>query len=124
MAGCRSFSLSDPAGNGSQTLLAFGFLVLSAYAAGELAAGSGLPKVVGYILSGILFGPSALGTVSDAAVSELAPVSSLAIALIAFLAGAELRWEEVRPRIGGLLRILFSELSVVFSQLRDSAARS
>ena len=35
------------------------------------------------------------------ATQQLAPVSSLAIALIAFLAGAELRWSELRERGAG-----------------------
>jgi len=104
-------------GYGSQALLAFGFLVLGAYAAGELATSIRIPKLVGYIIAGVAFGPSALGTVSTDAVSDLAPVSSLAIALIAFLAGAELRWSEVREHGGTILRILVSELGVTLVAL-------
>lgn len=100
------------AGYGSEALLAFGFLILAAYAAGELAVALRVPKLVGYLLAGVAFGPYALNTVGADAVADLAPVSSLAIALIAFLAGAELRWAEVRERGAAILRILGAELSV------------
>lgn len=96
------------------TLLTFGFLILAAYAAGELAAGFGLPKIVGYLLGGVLAGPGVLGTVSSRAAGELAPVSALAIAMIAFLAGAELRWDEIRARGVILLKLTISEVAVTF----------
>ncbi len=99
-------------GVGSESLLTFGFLILGAYAAGELAAGVGIPQLVGYLVAGVVFGPYALGTVSSDSVHALAPVSSLAIALIAFLAGAELRWEEIRARGGIVFRVLASELGI------------
>lgn len=99
-------------GFGAQSLLAFGFLILGAYAAGELAVGVGIPKLVGYLLSGVIFGPWSLKTVAADSVVALTPISTLAIALIAFLAGAELRIDEVRRRGRTILRILGSELVV------------
>lgn len=101
-------------GYGSQTLLTFGFLVLAAYTAGELATAVRLPKIVGYLAAGVCFGPAGLGTVSNASIHGLAPVSSLAIALIAFLAGAELRWQEVRNRWRAITKILVSEITLAF----------
>jgi Kef-type K+ transport system membrane component KefB len=101
-------------GRGSQALLTFGFLILAAYTTGELAVSLRLPRIVGYLLAGAIFGPSVLNTVTVDAVERLAPVSSLAIALIAFLAGAELRWQEVRERGRTILRILVSELGLTF----------
>jgi Kef-type K+ transport system membrane component KefB len=104
-------------GRGSEALLAFGFLILAAYTVGELTTLLGLPKIVGYLFAGILFGPSALGAVSTSAVGRLAPVSDLAIALIAFLAGVELRWSDLRTggaKLGKILGVemLFSLLAI------------
>lgn len=99
-------------GYASEPLLAFGFLILAAYAAGELAVAARLPKLVGYIAAGIVFGPSVFQTVTTDAIGDLAPVSSLAIALIAFLAGAELRWGDVRERGLAMLRILGVEVAL------------
>lgn len=103
--------------HGSRWLLAFGFLILAAHSVGELASMLRLPKIVGYITAGVVFGPSVLDTVPIDAVHELAPVSSLAIAIVAYLAGAELRWQEVRARAGIIIKILVGELSLNFVAL-------
>lgn len=105
------------AGQGSQALLAFGFLILAAYTVGEIATSLKLPKIVGYLVAGVVFGPSAFGIVSTFAADRLTPVSQLAIALIAFLAGAELRWKEVREHGVALLKITGTELLFGFVAL-------
>jgi len=101
-------------GHGGQWLLTFGFLVVAADAVGRLATGFRIPTIVGFLAAGVVFGPSGLGTISADALRQLAPVSSLAIALIAFLAGAELRWSELRSRGILILKILASEMSFTF----------
>lgn len=105
------------AGYGSQALLTFGFLILAAYTVGEIAKAMRGPAVVGYMVAGVVFGPAALGTISQEALTRLAPVSALAVALIAFLAGAELRWEELRERGIALLKVMTAELVLGFVAL-------
>lgn len=97
-------------GYGGQWLLTFGFLILAADTVGGLAASARLPRIAGYLVAGALFGPSLLGTVSTDATEQLAPVSSLAIALIAFLAGAELRWNELREHGVKIIKMLGIEM--------------
>jgi Kef-type K+ transport system membrane component KefB len=97
------------------SLLTFGFLILAAYTVGEIAVAVRLPKLVGYLVAGVIFGPDVLGVVTEAAVRELAPVSQLAIALIAFLAGAELRLDEVRRRGPTILKMLSAEMGLTFA---------
>ncbi len=106
-----------PLGEGTPAalvLMAFGFLVLGAYSVGELAAGIRLPKIVGYLVAGLVVGPASLNFVSVPVMEQLAPVSELAIAIIAFLAGAELQLEEVRSRGIMLLKMMTAELTVAF----------
>ena len=98
----------------AMALPVFGFLILAAYTVGELAAGIRLPKIVGYLAAGFAFGPAALEVVGADVVSFLAPVNQLAIGLIAFLAGAELQWREVRERGVLILKMMSSELLVSF----------
>lgn len=105
---------SDPA---ARLLLTFGFLILAAYSAGELAPTFRLPKIVGYLLGGLVFGPGVLGVVAASDVSALSGVSQLAIGLIAFLAGAELEWEELKARGRQLVVLTSTELAVVFVAL-------
>jgi Kef-type K+ transport system membrane component KefB len=101
-------------GQGSEALLSFGFLILAAYTVGEMASAVRLPKVVGYLLAGILFGPHLLAAVTPEGIARLTPVSDLAVALIAFLAGAELRWTEVRERATMLTKVMTAELGTAF----------
>ena len=101
-------------GHGGYWLLSFGFLVLAAYSAGELAAAGRLPKIVGYLAAGAAFGPFTLDVVNVEVLERLSPVSSLAIALIAYLAGAELRWGEIRSRASTIARIVSVELTLTF----------
>lgn len=101
-------------GYGGQWLLIFGFLIVAAEAVGDLAASIRLPKIVGHLLAGLLFGPSFLNTVDKESITQLAPVSSLAIALIAYLAGAELRWSELKERGVLILKILTVEMTLTF----------
>lgn len=101
-------------GQGSRALLAFGFVILTAYTTGQLAGTVGLPRIVGYLIAGAIFGPYVLGTVTSEAAQRLEPVNQLAVALIAFLAGAELRWHEVREKGVALLKVMTAELGVTF----------
>jgi len=106
-----------PLGEGTPAalvLMAFGFLILGAYSVGELATTIRLPKIVGYLVAGLAVGPAALNFVSTPVMEQLAPVSELAIALIAFLAGAELHLDEVRKRGVLLVKMMTAELSVSF----------
>jgi Kef-type K+ transport system membrane component KefB len=107
-------ALVAPFGGAGRSLLVFGFLILAAYSVGELAKQLHLPKIVGYLAAGLVFGPSVLNVVQAGAVQSLAPVSDLAIALIAFLAGAELEWGELRRRGVALLKLTGTELGITF----------
>ena len=106
--------LDQQHGPGAVTLLTFGFLVLAAYTSGELATLVNLPKITGYLVAGLLFGPAVAGTVTQATTVELEPVSRLAVALIAFLAGAELRWGELKERARAIFTMLGTEMSLSF----------
>ena len=71
--------------------------------AGTLAAGAGLPRITGFILVGIVAGPSALGLLPADAVGELRLIDRFALALIALLAGGELRADQLRPQARTIL---------------------
>lgn len=99
---------------GSGALLTLGFLILAAYTVGEIASNVGLPKLLGYLIAGMIFGPSGLGVVTSGAALRLQPLNELAVALIAFAAGAELKWQEVRERGPAYLKILGTEMPLTF----------
>lgn len=99
---------------GSGALLTLGFLILAAYTVGEILGSWGLPKLLGYLIAGILFGPSGLGTVTSGVVFKLQNISQLAVALIAFVAGAELKWKDVKKDGPLYARILGIEMPLTF----------
>lgn len=81
-----------PAFEGSFGVIsAVGFLLLAGMLASSVLEAIGLPHLTAYILVGVLAGPHALHLVDHQAVVDLAPVNTLALALIALAGGAELR---------------------------------
>ena len=82
----------------ARSTMTFGFLLLAAYLIGDVFSRLKLPKITGYILAGILFGPHLLDLVSASTVRELKLIDDLALTFIAFAAGGELRLAELRER--------------------------
>ncbi len=78
------------------TMTAIGFLVLAGTLLSELMEPLKLPHLSGYLLAGILGGPYALHLVDHQTVEQLAPVNTLALALIALAGGVELRVTTLR----------------------------
>jgi len=81
----------------SGTALAFGFLLLVAFFAGKIFAALRLPRLTGYIVAGIIAGPSVVALVSREMLRSLGPVQGVAICLIALTAGGELNLKRMRP---------------------------
>jgi Kef-type K+ transport system membrane component KefB len=95
MRALASFSAEEQTSAGVS--LALGYLLLSAYFIGGLFKSVGLPKLTGYIATGIAVGPSVLGLVSEPMVDSLRIVNGVAVALIALTAGSELEYRAMRP---------------------------
>jgi Kef-type K+ transport system membrane component KefB len=97
MHAVRSFAAAPEVGDASAAALAYGFLLLAAYLAGGLFARARLPRLTGYLVTGVIVGPKALGLLSPSMVADLAPCSGVAVALIALAAGAEIELAALRP---------------------------
>ncbi|MDX1566877.1 MAG: cation:proton antiporter [Longimicrobiales bacterium] len=95
-------NLNPPDWNAGYLAILTGFVLLVASVAGSLAVRAGLPRLTGFVVVGILAGPSVLGILSDEAVRQLRLIDEFALALIALLAGGELKKDEVLPRIGSI----------------------
>jgi Kef-type K+ transport system membrane component KefB len=95
------------------TMTAIGFLVLSGTLLSELLEPLGLPHLSGYLLAGIVGGPHVLHLVDHHTVSQLSPVNTLALALIALAGGVELRVSTLRSVAKSLTYANFFQSSVV-----------
>jgi Kef-type K+ transport system membrane component KefB len=82
----------------AETLISLGFILLAAFSFGELTYLFGLPRISGYLIAGIIFGPysdlifrtNLLSIFTDTAISDLKLLNGLAIGLIAISAGGEI----------------------------------
>jgi Kef-type K+ transport system membrane component KefB len=77
--------------------LTLGYLLLSAYFIGGLFKRVGLPRLTGYIATGVVVGPSVLGLVGGPMLESTRIVNGVAVALIALTAGSELEYRAMRP---------------------------
>ncbi len=89
-------------GDHVSSIYSLGFLLLAGTLTSELAEVLRLPHLSGYIAAGLVAGPHVLHLVDHAAVTDLSIVDSLALALIAFAGGAELRLEMFREGLRSL----------------------
>ena len=110
-----ALSAAAPAFPGAEVAVLIGFILLIANVAGSLAASSGLPRLTGYLIVGILAGPSVLGIASVEAVDELALIDNFALALIAMLAGGELKLSQLRPQARNILYVTLTVTGVVWA---------
>jgi Kef-type K+ transport system membrane component KefB len=98
----RSFVPRGATITGSGAALAFGFLLIVAVQAAHICDRLKMPRLTGYILIGIAFGPELAGLVSRRMLADLALVKGTAVGLIAFLAGCELNLRKLAPRLRAL----------------------
>lgn len=93
-----TFQAVSPSLGDGRLAIFVGFVLLSASAAGTVASAAGLPRITGFIVVGIVAGPSVLGLLPAEAVDDLQLINYFALALIAMLAGGELQVGSLRPQ--------------------------
>jgi Kef-type K+ transport system membrane component KefB len=96
MHATRTFTQGSEPGTAGISL-GVGYLLISAYLGGRLAADLGLPKLTGYLITGLLAGPYVLSLLSSGMVNNLTLVNGIAVSLIALTAGAELDLRALKP---------------------------
>jgi Kef-type K+ transport system membrane component KefB len=98
----------------ARSTMTFGFLLVTAYLFGDVLSHVKIPKITGYILAGILFGPHALGLIDVATVRELKLIDGLALTFIALAAGGELQLAQLRQQRRGIAMSVLFQTVVVF----------
>ncbi|MFH2006355.1 MAG: cation:proton antiporter [bacterium] len=98
----------------ARTTLAFGFMLLAAYLSGDALAHLKMPKITGYILAGIIFGPYVLNFVSRDTVTDLKLIDDLALTFIALAAGGELRLKDLKARQKSIILTVLFLSGIVF----------
>ena len=101
-------------GMASDTML-LGFLLLAAYVAGEVAREIRLPRITGYLIIGILFGPHVLGLLPQYAVTSFRLINGVALSVIALQAGGELQLSRLSARFRSLAAIIGFQIVLIMA---------
>ena len=80
-------------------LLFIGAGIVVGFAVARMVGLLHLPSVVGYIVAGMFLGPSILGFYHSDMLFRMDSLSDLALSIVAFIIGSELRWKEM-ARVG------------------------
>lgn len=96
-------------------LTTFGVTVLVGYYAGQGARRVRLPSLVGYMVLGILIGPSFLDLLDEAALQQSSFITSIALGLVAFSIGSELSLSSLRRLGAGIVSIILAESLAAFA---------
>ena len=81
------------------TLGIFVLIAISAKKIGQLFSKVGLPYITGYLLVGVLAGPFVFGILPKETTADLRFIDDISLAIIAFVAGSELYYKEIRKRM-------------------------
>lgn len=91
-------------------VLSLGVLLLAGLAGGKFISRFKLPAVTGYILAGLLFGPSILKLIPRVAIEDLQPINPIALGIIALVIGGELEVKTLRKLGSSIMWIGFLEI--------------
>jgi Kef-type K+ transport system membrane component KefB len=91
---------------GIATLLGFYF--------GRAAKLVKLPSIIGYMVLGVLLGPSVLNLFTEHTMESVSFITSIALGLVAFSIGAELNMASLRHLGWGIISIILSESLIAF----------
>jgi Kef-type K+ transport system membrane component KefB len=98
MHAAASFAPEPGLGSGRAAVtLGAGFLLITALLAGNLFKQCRLPRLTGYLVTGLLVGPYAMELVTERMLVDLRIFNGVAISLIALTAGAEMDLRTMRP---------------------------
>ncbi len=100
--------------DGAHLILLMGLILLLGALGGRLFQKLKIPQVVGYIVIGILIGQSGFQVMSAGVIASLNPVSEIALSLIGFLIGGELKLSVIKKYGKQFTGILLFEAIVPF----------
>jgi Kef-type K+ transport system membrane component KefB len=100
---------------GAKATFCLGFILLFGYYLARTLEAARLPAITSYILVGVVCGPFVLNLLSTDVIAELSRLDDLALAIIALMAGGEMRLAMLRARAGAFASVI--AFQIVFSML-------
>ena len=91
-----------------------GIILISGLIMGKVVSYIKLPEVTGYLIAGVLIGPSILRIIPVEAAKSLNVISEIALGLIAYSIGSEFNFKHMKKIGSGILLItIFEALGAV-----------
>ena len=103
-------------------LLSVGMVILLGILGGKLAHRFHVPRVTGYMLTGLLFGPSMLGFISSGTLRDIHMLNEIALGLILFAIGGEIEIRHLRAMGRRVILIGLAESAGAFILVFAAAA--
>jgi len=97
------------------SLLSLGMVVMAGIFGGRLAKKLSLPSVTGYLLTGLLIGPSLLGIITEPVLDQVAPINDFALGMIGLSIGGELKWKFLRRHWENFSLLFLGESLLTFA---------
>ena len=116
MASVRELRIQATAGSAA-TALALGFALMGASVTGDALRRFHLPRVTGYLLFGVVVGPSLGNLITESMAAQLQVVTGIATTLIALIAGLTLSVERLGSRLAAIARMTAATLVVAMAGL-------
>lgn len=91
------------------TLFFVGLAIFCGLIGGKISNRLKSPSVVGYLVAGLILGPSFLNILSLGRLGNMGIFNDVALALVAFIIGSEMRMATLRKMGRGIIAIIFSE---------------
>jgi len=83
--------------------------IIFGFIGGKLAHRIKLPGIVGYLIAGLILGPSVLNVFSTSLLDNLSVFTSLTLSLVAFMIGSQMRLNTMKEMGKGIATITFLE---------------
>jgi Kef-type K+ transport system membrane component KefB len=93
----------------SEPMLLLGLVAILGFYFGRAARFARLPSLIGFMVLGVILGPSLLGLFTDANLESLTFITELALGFVAFSIGAELSLRSLKELGGGIVMIILAE---------------
>ena len=105
-----------------KTLAVLGFLILASFTTGEILSYIKLPRVIGYLLIGLVFGPYSteilhlplLKVFSLDVIKDLSLINTVTLSVIALTAGLELKLDQIKKSLKSIFLILGFKTLLMF----------
>ena len=95
-------------------LTLLGIVIITGYYMGHTARLVKLPSLIGYMVLGVIFGPSVLHLLSEPTMEHLSFITEVALGFVAFSIGAELSLPTLKRLGPGIISIIFAESFAAF----------